>query len=538
MSGLFGIASSALKANQQALATVGQNIANVNTPGYARQRVEFTTGQGDGGGVNVSRIERSYSEWTTQALRRAQQDSGAAVSQATFLSSLESAIAPGDGGLGSAMSQYFDAFSDLAAQPTVRGVRAAALEDARALAERFKSLDGQLADLELSMRSELKGTTSRINLLTKQLAELNQIVQVSGLSPAVQDRQEQLLSELSFEVEIDVRLSSAGTVDVFLPAGLALTRGNQSFELAQVDVSLGSRNSPLRLEGTGRDPALLLEKGRLGGLLRAREETLLPLRRDLGRLAEAFAGRANEIHSAGFTAAGIKGGLLFGGNQTAVNAISDPSNTGGALVTATIEDAGASRSSAYLLSKQGAEFVLTRQSDGTEIFRGSETDLAAGTFDGMRLAIESGAVNAGDRFVVDPFLGAAGRLEVVLATPDELAFNRPSPDDEDQSAGAADGGQAVLLGEDVAIFATGERGSEAYAELVGTAGAASRQAQTSQEVAALSLTEATARRENFAGVNLDEEAADLIRFQQAYQAAARIINTADTIFQTILAAVR
>ncbi|NBR79056.1 MAG: hypothetical protein EBT71_03290, partial [Alphaproteobacteria bacterium] len=136
----------------------------------------------------------------------------AAQAQTTFLSSVESAIAPGDGGLGSAISRFQDAFSDLAAQPTVRGVRAAALEETRALAARFKALDNQLADLEKAMRMELEGTTDRVNLLTEQLAGLNKIIQVSGVSPSIEDRQEQLLSELSFEVEIEVREGAGGQV--------------------------------------------------------------------------------------------------------------------------------------------------------------------------------------------------------------------------------------------------------------------------------------------------------------------------------------
>lgn len=536
MSGLFGVASSALKANQQALATVGQNIANVNTPGYARQRIEFTTGQGAGGGVDISRIERSYSQWTTDAVRRAQQEAGAAQAQTTFLSSVESAIAPGDGGLGSAISRFQDAFSDLAAQPTVRGVRAAALEETRALAARFKALDNQLADLEKAMRMELEGTTDRVNLLTEQLAGLNKIIQVSGVSPSIEDRQEQLLSELSFEVEIEVREGAGGQVDIFLPSGLALIRGEERFALRQANPGVGPFAPTLELEGSGRDPALALEKGRLGGLLSAKENTLLPLRRELGRLAEAFAGRSNELHRQGFTAAGEAGGDLFLGVKEQTDALADPRNTGSGAVAVTVGDADKLLPEAYFLEKSGVDLVLTRQRDGLEIFRGSEADLEATLPAGLSIEVD-GALDDGDRFSLDPLLTAAGRLELGPQSADGLAFNR-GEGSPPVSVGAADGGQAALIGADVAIFATGERASEAYAELVGKAGAASRQAQAAQEVAQLSLTDATARRENFAGVNLDEEAADLIRFQQAYQAAARIINVADTIFQTILTAVR
>ena len=77
MSGLFGIAASALRANQQGLSTVSQNIANVNTEGYARQQLELRTAVG-GTGVNVAQVRRNYDAWSENALGDAQSQFGAA----------------------------------------------------------------------------------------------------------------------------------------------------------------------------------------------------------------------------------------------------------------------------------------------------------------------------------------------------------------------------------------------------------------------------------------------------------------------------
>ena len=98
----------------------------------------------------------------------------------------------------------------------------------------------------------------------------------------------------------------------------------------------------------------------------------------------------------------------------------------------------------------------------------------------------------------------------------------------------ADGGQAQLLAEDRALLEDGTSAAEGYGSLLGFAAAASNRAGLQLEAAEVSRVDAQEFRDAQAGVNLDEEAADLLRYQQAYQAAARIINTADTLFQSIL----
>jgi flagellar hook-associated protein 1 FlgK len=107
-----------------------------------------------------------------------------------------------------------------------------------------------------------------------------------------------------------------------------------------------------------------------------------------------------------------------------------------------------------------------------------------------------------------------------------------------KSAGAADGGQALRLSEDNAIFDSGDREGDRYGALLAQVGAATNRAKLSAEATEVSVLDAQARRDAFSGVSLDEEAADLLRFQQAYQAAARVVSVADSLFQSILTVVR
>lgn len=618
MSGLFGIAASALRANQQGLSTVSQNIANVNTEGYGRQKVQLSTSVG-GGGVNVAQIERSFNVWAENALGEAQSQFGAASAKTDALGRLESAFPLGEGSLSSAFGRLQDAFSTLATSPTVRGVKTTVLEEARTVASRFQSVDRQLTSLDRQLGTEIESTVDRINTLTGQLAELNRGLSGTSDSAGLRDRQGKALADLALEVGLRLTRKDDGTVDIFLPSGQALVRGSEQFTLSVPSVGDGPFVNRLTVEGNPRDAAYGLTTGRLGGLLEARTETLASLRRDLDRLAVGFSEQMNQGQRAGFTTNGAPGADLFSGALASTRGIASPSNAGNAVLSVVPEDATALRASAYELRFDGANAVVTRLADGETVFSGGAGDLGNQLIDGLRFVTESPGLDPGDRFRFEPLSGAAGRLQVAMKEPEGLALNRaavsavapagvtaevtspvalgallPSTggnppeltlvDDgtgtlllEDDagnafaftadqpvtlepygleltlsgtlaagdsitlnvtSAGAADGGQALRLSLDEPLFDDGATAVDGYAELLGAAAGAASRAELEREATELSRIDALAFRESQAGVNLDEEAADLLRYQQAYQAAARVVSVADTIFQSVLSVVR
>jgi flagellar hook-associated protein 1 FlgK len=620
MSGLFGIAASALRANQQGLSTVSQNIANVNTEGYARQQLELRTAVG-GAGVDVAQVRRNFDAWSEGALGEAQSQFGAASAKSEVLGRLESSFSVDQSSLSAAFGRLQDAFAAVASAPTVRGVRTTVLEEARTVTARFQSLDRQLASLDSQLAKEIGATAERINTLTTQLAGLNQSLRSSGESSSLLDQQNQVISDLSLEVSIRLNRQDDGTVDVLLPSGQALVRGTEAAKLEAPVGPAGPYTPQLTLEGSPRDPSSALTGGRLQGLIEARAETLAPLRRDLDRLAVGFAQSLNQAQEAGFTAAGQAGRALFSGTDGVAPGLAAPGNAGTATLSVTPEASAALQGSAYELTFDGTDATLTRLSDGVEVYAGAPGDLNTDLIDGLRFSVDDPALlSDGDRFRFEPLAGAAGRIAVALSDPEGLAFNRaalsatssstnlsvslPSPqtlaaplprtgtndpelqvvddgsgtlllEDDDgtqyaftlgepvtlepygleltvsgtpaagdritlslASAGPADGGQAQLLAGDLALFSDGATAVDEYASLLGTAAGAANRASLAQEAGELVLADAQLRREAKSGVNLDEEAADLLRYQQAYQAAARVVSVADTIFQSVLSVVR
>ena len=246
MSGLFNIAGSALRANQQGLAAVSQNIANVNTEGFGRQQVRMSSGVG---GNVTAEVERSYSAWAENALTDAQSSFGASQAKSNALDRLESFFSVGEGSLASAFARLQDAFSDLAAAPNVRGVRAAALEEARTVASRFQGLDRQLANLDRQLEQEVQVTVDRINRLTGELADLNRGLSATGESSGLLDLQSQLLSELALELGVRSTRRDDGQVDLFLPSGQALVRGAEPYALSAATAT--EAPSPIALAWKG-----------------------------------------------------------------------------------------------------------------------------------------------------------------------------------------------------------------------------------------------------------------------------------------------
>lgn len=614
MSGLFNIAGSALRANQQGLAAVSQNIANVNTEGFGRQQVRMSSGVG---GNVTAEVERSYSAWAENALTDAQSSFGASQAKSNALDRLESFFSVGEGSLASAFARLQDAFSDLAAAPNVRGVRAAALEEARTVASRFQGLDRQLANLDRQLEQEVQVTVDRINRLTGELADLNRGLSATGESSGLLDLQSQLLSELALELGVRSTRRDDGQVDLFLPSGQALVRGAERYALSAGTATEGPFANRLSVEGSSRDASFGLTGGRLAGLFEAREDSVVPLRRQLDRLAIAFSAQSNGAQQAGFTAAGAPGTDLFSVGLLTTQGRADPDNAGNAELSVNVDQAEALEASAYELTFDGADATVRRIPSGDVVFLGPPGDLSNQPLDGLTFTLDAGALAAGDRYRFEPLSGAAARIETVLEDPEGLALNRasftpalvdfggavppdfslslpepqaltaplPTPlvltvvdvagdlvlDDGNgarypfvldqaltlapyglemtisgtpaagdqisltaQSAGGADGGQAQLLAEDRALLEDGTTAAEGYGSLLGFAAAASNRAGLQLEAAEVSRVDAQEFRDAQAGVNLDEEAADLLRYQQAYQAAARIINTADTLFQSIL----
>ena len=646
---LLNVGARALLANQVALQTAGHNIANVNTPGYSRQTVVLQTVQGQftgggyiGKGVDVQTIQRNHSELLTrQSTAASAVDAGDTV-RMDRLRQLQEVFSGGASGIGASINDMMNALSDVVSAPTDLTARSVALTRMDETAARMRDASQRLDEIGYTVAEQLKGSMVAVNSLAKNIAGINeQIARAKGNGqPAndLLDQRDQLIRELNQHIQTSQVAADDGTVSVFVAGSQPLVLGNQAATLSiddPIDFGAGSGKKVLSFLAPGSSTKVELNESMLGGgqvagLLRFQNNDLAEGRNLLGRMAIAISESMNTQNRLGLTLNGQPGENLFApislGNATPSNF-----NTSTATMALTVADPTALQASSYTVSfTAGDAGSVTRHSDGKVFnFDGSALPpvTVASVFSAQGLGVTlSGAVNAGDQFVINSLQGAAAELQALQYSPTDLAAANPV----NAAMGATNGGSlqlaslkatgpitqpatgspvtiaftagspatysATVPGPPVATIATGNYVSgekiaingweialqgapksgdtvtvgnatdsqygdwykrdtgnasalmalrdvpmfdnatlaDGFASAMAQVGTRTQSAQFAAELSSSIAANLERDRTAVSGVNLDEEAARLIQYQQAYQASAKMIQIAQNIFDTLI----
>jgi flagellar hook-associated protein 1 FlgK len=323
--GLF-IGLSGLQAQQSALNVVGHNIANVNTPGYTRQRAELTANQAliegqmfFGSGVTLNAVQgvrdrfldlQIYQETARQTGANERYSGVDAVS--TILGDT------GDTGTAAQIQAFFQGFQELASRPEDNALRTNLVGKANTmitgLQTRYRLLDDQRNSADQSVAS----LVTEVNTLTDQIAKLNQRITteaVQGSDNDARDQRKALTDKLAGLVGINVFEGSKGDYQITLDSGAAvLVSGNNAYKL-QVTAGGAALDNHYRVEsvmGTSVvDVTSGIKSGQLGGKLDLRDNILVGFQRQLDQIAAGVAGKVNLLHRAGFAADGVTTGNDF-----------------------------------------------------------------------------------------------------------------------------------------------------------------------------------------------------------------------------------
>src|SRR5690606_3032591 len=181
MASIFNIGVSALLAQQRALAVTANNIANASTPGYSRQRVEFSERPADrigahfvGSGVDVGNVRRMSDEIAAAQMRGASSAFHRAEAFSNLAAVVENLLADEELGLAATLQSFVNALHDVANDPASTSAREAFLSEARTLVARFGAIDDRLTDLEGEVARRLDVAATEISSLGAGLAELNE----------------------------------------------------------------------------------------------------------------------------------------------------------------------------------------------------------------------------------------------------------------------------------------------------------------------------------------------------------------------------
>jgi flagellar hook-associated protein 1 FlgK len=315
-------ALSGASAAQIALNTISQNISNVMTPGYSRQGVVLSTlvtGAGErfspGSGVDVLAIRRYGDSYKNLQMWQAQAQQGQFSASREYFQQLEQVMGSSGTSLSTGLDKFYAALNAASVEPASIPLRQQIISEADALARRVNNLNRVFAVQSASVNEQRGAVVGQINLLSQQLAVLNQKVasaeamgdNVSGLLDE-RDRQIDALAEL---VDVGVVTQPDGSKSVSLPGGAPLVVGNMASSLSV----------ELQLDGSQRLTLLFAKEqyvlsgdqagGRLGGLGDFEKNVLRPQMAAVKTLVGELAARTNTVLAAGFDLAGKPGQPLF-----------------------------------------------------------------------------------------------------------------------------------------------------------------------------------------------------------------------------------
>ena len=304
----YSIGLSGLDAAQKALDTIGNNIANAATEGYHRQRIilnpAYSSQLGSlllGGGVDVAGITRTMNRFLEQEILRQQSSLGQVSQEFSTLRTVEAAFGElsSSSGLNTAMDEFFNALADLSAHPAGLIWQSQAITSAQTMTHQFRTLGETLSALEDNIRLEAENTIGQINVLINGIAELNRKIEgieiTGGHAHNLSDQRDRYITELSELIGIETQAMDYGVVNVSA-AGVPVVTNASVTELEVGLMSGGKIGISVAGGGTYTTD---IQGGRLGGLLRLRNELISDIHDDLDSLAVALIQEINRYHVQG-----------------------------------------------------------------------------------------------------------------------------------------------------------------------------------------------------------------------------------------------
>jgi flagellar hook-associated protein 1 FlgK len=536
LNNLLNIGKSAIFANQAAINVTGNNIANVGTPGYTRQSAVLQiaspivkiSGGYIGMGVTVSSVERRYDRFISGQLLGQEQNYGKSSTMDQVLGQVEQVFNGNAGaGLSTALSAFFDDWQSLSVNPADTAQRTVLISDANNLVTAAKQMESSILGTLKEMNTAISDAADQVNGIATDIARLNgQIVHLeaggSGKANDLRDARDQLVTQLSGMVEIGTLEDRSGSLTVTVGMRTLVDR-----ETVNPMTATGTPGGDAGLSLDGVDVTSRITKGSVGGLLASRDAVASGPLADLRRLAAAVANGMNPLHSAGVGLDGTTGNDFF----TPLSLSSTDSSAGASVTSATITDPSALTLSDYSISiGAGNSYSVTNKDSGAVVASGTFASGNPIAFDGISVVL-TGTVAAGDGFTVSPLTGAISNFGVAVSDPRKIAAASAAsglPGDNTNAlriAGLADAAVSSLGGATLSGY---------YSGIVSDVGKLARNASDLSQFDANLRSELQNRRDSVSGVSLDEEATNLIAYQRAYEAGARIIRITDELFQSVL----
>ena len=326
MSDLLGIGYSGLKAYSRALSTIGDNIANAQTPGYARRRLEMMEAVGGGnsvfyrgntnpGGVDIRGINRSVDGWLIEDSRITSGDAERSATRLGWLSKTEDALSDETNGIKTGLTRLYTTADQLTSDPANRTLRSQFLQSADDIASGFRTAAGQLDrmgdGIEGAAASEVDQFNADLTALEQINIGLRKSRPGSTNEASLLDERDRLLDKISSQAGVSTTFDNNGAVTLRAAGSGDLLVGGGVVNPISVTAAADGRLS----YSVGGSP-LAISTGSLAGLAEGANH-VADQRAALDTMATQFASQLNAAHQAGTDANGNPGQPLFTGTSAA-----------------------------------------------------------------------------------------------------------------------------------------------------------------------------------------------------------------------------
>jgi len=565
------IAVSGLHAHQIAVNVTANNIANVDTEGYSRQRVDLVSEepvvQSDGvigRGVRVGDIIRARDELLDVIYRYQASTLAGSEEKHSVLNRVEDMLfEPSDMGLTSLLDEFFGSFQELSANPEEQPLRAMVVASTDQLASSIRSMSANLDRLRTDADREVRALTTDINTLLEQITDSNRTIAELELGSGhsandLRDRRDLLLDRLSDLMAITTVTADDGSVSVSAE-GLQLVSGRTAYHVeTRVNPTLDPvRKDFVELVIVETDTVLAPSRGRLAGLFSARDELVPEFEAKLDGFTRSLIHEVNLIHSQGrglslFQSVTGAVGVDAGGepldlDDPATGLAFPPSDgsfdvnvvdSSGVLTTTTVtvdlDGAGPDDSLIDVAGKLNAVGNLT-----ASVVNGTIQITAGGGYtfgfsndtSGFLVAIGINTLFTGED---SNDVGVNGVLE---SDPSFLAAAlSPDPANTGDNANAAALSNLQYTSVDITYGSSTTRVSlpDFLRTAVSDVGVTVQQLDREVESQQMFERSLDTRRQEVSGVNINEEVTALIKYQRGFEASARLISIIDEMLQTLI----
>lgn len=549
--GLFDIGRSGIFANQLALRVSSNNIANVNNPGYSRQDVIMQIanpvelhGQHLGRGVGDVEVRRHFDNFIFLQILGQSTNYGRSYALESGLRHIEQIFnETQDFGLLNSMEEYFNAWQEVATNPEGTAQRSSLLVKAEAFVNVARQMESDIKSNLKYINDEIGDVVKEINVLTKNIAEVNgkiMEVEAGGVSTAnvFRDQRERMMKELAELIEYDWNENKDGTITI-VAGRRSIVAGIESYDLSS-SINL---DGDMDVYNGGVKVTSFIQGGKLGGFISVRDDIKTNSLHDLRKLIASIIQETNYLHTYSATNPaydldGNQGTNFF--NTLSLFSRDDTSGGSGAsLTSANIID---SSPSVLTLDEYDIKFVdvsgtlnyrVLNHQTGEVVAQNAYVSGGNIDFNGIRVVITDGSSAPGvnDTFFISPLRNVMQNFDVSVTDGRQVAAaisTATLPGDNTNALDIIDKYKSEISNLNDTTF------EDYYSEIVSTAGSLSHAATDSLEFDDNLLFELNNRREAVSGVSLDEEAANIIRYQRAFEAGARIIKLTDELLEMII----